>query len=74
MVGEDSFVEVANPDNMIYRFFSAAKRLFVGTLAEYLTKNSPCEVIVVPARKEEHMIRTPPKIIEVNKNDVNIVS
>lgn len=48
-VGEDSFVEVANPDNIIYRFFSAAKRLLVGTLAYYLTKYCTKEVVVVPA-------------------------
>lgn len=52
-VGEDSFVEVSNPDNIIYRFFSAVKRLFVGSLAQYLKRECKCEVVIAPAVVEQ---------------------
>jgi len=48
-IGEGAFIEVANPDNLVYWFFGAVKRKIVGTMAEYIKANCACKVVVVPA-------------------------
>eukprot|EP01124_Arcella_intermedia_P027758 TRINITY_DN549_c0_g1_i2.p1 TRINITY_DN549_c0_g1~~TRINITY_DN549_c0_g1_i2.p1 ORF type:complete len:177 (+),score=33.17 TRINITY_DN549_c0_g1_i2:44-574(+) len=47
-IGDMSFTNVANSDNIVFSFFSNVKRYFTGTTAEYLKEhvNSTTKIIV----------------------------
>jgi len=49
-IGEMSFTNVANDDNIVFSFFSNIKRYFTGTTSEYLKANCEgCRVVVAAA-------------------------